>query len=53
MDVTVFVPVFNVGIVSLGAITGLVFFREKMGKWNIFGLVLATIAILLIALGNG
>lgn len=53
MDVTVFVPVFNVGIVSLGAIVGLIFFREKMGKWNIFGLVLATIAILLIALGNG
>ena len=50
IDVSVFIPVFNVGIVCLGAITGLIFFKEKMGKWNIFGLVLAVFSILLIAL---
>jgi len=53
VDVTVFIPVFNAGIVCLGAITGLIFFREKMGRWNVFGLGLALVAILLIALGNG
>lgn len=53
VDVTVFIPVFNAGIVCLGAITGLIFFREKMGRWNIFGLGLAVLAIVLIALGNG
>lgn len=53
VDVTVFIPVFNVGIVCLGAITGLVLFREKLGKWNILGLFLAVVAILLIALGHG
>ncbi|PLW94989.1 MAG: hypothetical protein C0592_01125 [Marinilabiliales bacterium] len=51
VDVSVFVPVFNVGIVSLGALVGLIFFREKLGKWNIFGLGLAVVSILLIALG--
>ena len=45
--------VFNAGIVCLGAITGLAFFKEKMGGWNIFGLGLALAAIILIALGNG
>jgi drug/metabolite transporter (DMT)-like permease len=53
VDVTVFVPVFNAGIVCLGALTGLILFREKMGRWNVFGLGLALVAILLIALGNG
>ncbi len=53
IDVTVFVPVFNAGIVCLGAVTGLVFFREKMSGLNIFGLGLALAAIVLIALGNG
>ncbi|HBG69711.1 MAG: hypothetical protein A2W93_01110 [Bacteroidetes bacterium GWF2_43_63] len=53
VDVTVFIPVFNAGIVCLGAVTGLVFFKEKMGGWNIFGLGLAVVAIILIALGNG
>lgn len=51
VDVSVFIPVFNVGIVSIGALVGLIFFKEKLGKWNIFGLVLAVISILLIALG--
>lgn len=53
VDVTVFVPVFNAGIVCLGALIGLLLFREKMGGWNIFGLGLALAAIILIALGNG
>jgi drug/metabolite transporter (DMT)-like permease len=51
IDVSVFVPVFNVGIVSFGALVGLIFFRERLGKWNIFGLLLAIVSILLIALG--
>ncbi|KAF5039132.1 hypothetical protein DSECCO2_547140 [anaerobic digester metagenome] len=53
VDVTVFIPVFNAGIVCLGAVTGLAFFKEKMGGWNVFGLGLAVVAIVLIALGNG
>ncbi len=52
-DVTVFIPIFNAGIVSLGAFTGVIFFKENLTKWNFFGLFLAIIAIILIAVSNG
>lgn len=52
MDVSVFIPVFNVGIVSLGALTGTIIFREQLSRKNIFGFLLAIASILLIALNN-
>ena len=48
-DVSVFVPVFSASIVSIAALTGYFFFREKLSKTNIIGIVLAIIAIILIA----
>ncbi len=50
LDVSVFVPIFSIGVVLLSTLVGVVFFREKLGKWNILGLILALISILLIAL---
>jgi len=48
-DVSVFVPVFNASIVCIAALTGYFFFREKLTKTNITGIILAIIAIILIA----
>ncbi len=47
---SVFFPIFNVGIVSLSAIIGIIFFKEKMSKINYIGLVLALVTILILAI---
>lgn len=39
----------NIGVISLGAVVGLVFFNEKLSKLNKIGLVLAIFAVLVIA----
>lgn len=49
-DVSVFVPVFNASLIVLASLSGLLFFREKMSKINIAGLILTVIAIVLISL---
>jgi drug/metabolite transporter (DMT)-like permease len=49
MDVSVFIPIFNAGLVSLSAIVGLLIFKEKLSKINIFGLILSIISITIIA----
>ncbi|HOY30286.1 MAG TPA: DMT family transporter [Bacteroidales bacterium] len=49
-DVSVFVPVYNAGVVCIAALNGYFFFKEKLTKVNIFGITLAMIAIVLIAL---
>jgi drug/metabolite transporter (DMT)-like permease len=49
MDVSVFIPVFNAGLVSLAAIIGMIVFKEKFSKLNIAGIVLSIIAITIIA----
>lgn len=46
----IFFPLFNVGIVSLSAIVGVLFFKEKLNKTNYFGLVAAMAAIMLLTL---
>lgn len=48
-DSSVVFPVTNAGIVSLSALTGFFFFREKLSKMNWAGILLAILAILLIA----
>lgn len=46
---SVFFPVFNVSIVSMGALIGLVIFKEKLWWKNWLGIVLAILTILFIA----
>lgn len=48
-EVSVFIPVYNVGVVALASITGFVIFKEKLSKFNWIGIALAIIAIILIA----
>jgi drug/metabolite transporter (DMT)-like permease len=48
-DSSVVFPVTNAGIVSLSAIIGFFFFREKLNKKNWIGITLAILAIILIA----
>ena len=41
----------NLGVVALGAVAGVVLFRERLGRINAAGLLLALVAIALLALG--
>lgn len=50
-DVSVFIPIFNVSIVTLSALIGLIMFKEKLQKLNWLGIILAIIAIITIAWG--
>lgn len=45
-----FFPIFNSGVVASSAIFGFVLFKEKISKINIFGLILALAAIILMNL---
>lgn len=49
-EVSVVVPIQNVSIVSLSALTGFIIFREKLRKINWIGIIMAIIAIFLIAI---
>lgn len=42
----------NVGVIALGTLTGVVFFREKLSTLNIAGLVLALCAIVMLFYGD-
>lgn len=48
-DVSVFIPLVNISIVALAALTGFFIFREKLKPVNWLGILLAMIAIALIA----
>ncbi len=48
-DVSVFVPVYNAGVVLIAAIIGYFFFKEKLSKTNVTGILLALLAIIIIA----
>lgn len=48
-DVSVFVPLYNIGVVALSAIIGFLVFKEKLTKLNWIGILLAIVAIFLIA----
>jgi drug/metabolite transporter (DMT)-like permease len=47
-DVSVFVPLYNIGVVALSAVIGFLVFNEKLTKLNWVGIMLAIIAIFLI-----
>ncbi|GAA4459730.1 hypothetical protein GCM10023093_01250 [Nemorincola caseinilytica] len=46
------IPLLNVSILIATAITAILFFGERAGKWRIAGLILALTAILLIGFGD-
>ena len=47
---SVFFPIFNVSIVSMGALIGLIIFKEKLWWKNWLGIILAIITIVFIAM---
>ena len=48
-DNVVLFPIYNIGVVSLTALTGWLLFKEKLTLKNYIGLVIAVIAVILIA----
>lgn len=51
LESSVVIPVNNMAIVALGAISGVLIFREKLNRWNYIGIALCFVSILLIGLG--
>ncbi len=51
IDSSVIFPVNHIGVVSVSAVTALVFFKEKLSTANIIGLLLAGVAIAFIFMG--
>jgi drug/metabolite transporter (DMT)-like permease len=52
LDSSVVIPVNNLGVVALGALAGIFFFRERPNKFNAAGLLLCFIAIVLIGMAD-
>ena len=42
----------NMGVIVLGSIAGILLFKEKMTKWNYFGILLAIISIIFITISQ-
>ncbi len=42
----------NMGVIVLGSLAGILLFKEKMTKWNYFGILLAIISIIFITLSQ-
>ncbi len=42
----------NIGVIIAGSFIGIILFKERLSKWNYFGLVLALAAIILITLSK-
>jgi len=42
----------NMGVIILGSVAGVAIFKEKLSKWNYFGIFLALVAITLITLSQ-
>lgn len=42
----------NMGVIILGSLAGTLLFKEKLSKWNFFGIVLAIIAVLFITISQ-
>jgi uncharacterized membrane protein len=49
VEVSVFIPLLNVSVVSLSTLIGYSFFKKKISLINFIGIMLAVVAILLIA----
>lgn len=46
------IPMLNISILVASSVAAMLFFREQAGKWRIIGVLLATIAIMLIGFGD-
>ena len=42
----------NLGVIITGSLIGIVLFKERLGKWNYIGLLLALVAIIMITLSK-
>jgi len=42
----------NMGVIVLGSLVGILLFKEKMSKWNYFGIILAIISIIFITISQ-
>ena len=49
-DNVVLFPIYNIGVVSITALTGWLLFKEKLTWKNYLGLAIAIIAVILITL---
>jgi len=49
-EVTVFIPAFNTGVVTLASLIGFWFFKEKLSFYNKLGVFLAIVAIVFLAI---
>jgi len=52
MNASVFFPVNNIGVVSTATLLSVVYFRERLSKMNVAGILLSILSIILIALGG-
>lgn len=48
MEVSVFFPILNIGVVALSTISGYIFFKERLGRINVIGIVVAILSIVMI-----
>ena len=51
-DSSVVMPVNSVGVIVLSSIVAILFFKEKLSKLNLFGILLAVIAIILMTISQ-
>ncbi len=49
MQVSVFMPIYNVSVVTLASFIGFIIFKEKLNTMNWVGIILAVVSIILIA----
>jgi len=52
MDVSIFIPIFNAGLVFSASIVGILGFKEPFSKINLLGIIMSIIAITIIAYAN-
>ena len=48
MNVSVFMPIYNIGVVVLSSLIGVIIYREKLSKINIIGIFISVLAIILL-----
>ncbi len=52
LESSVVIPVNNLGVVAMGALAGIIFFDERPNKFNVAGLILCFLAIVLIGMAD-
>jgi drug/metabolite transporter (DMT)-like permease len=52
-DSSIIMPVNSVGVIVFSSIVAILFFKEKLSKLNLFGILLAVVAIILMTISQG